>query len=123
MPVMHPVIGLGVVRLFVAHFFDESGEHGAGNLLPIDLVYLAARFLRLFRLFYFRFHDLVQALAPPIELSLRSRPTGNFHHTIFSLHRQESWGAANHYYSNNYTGLYVLKGGRNKIENSLAVFD
>ena len=38
MPVVHPVIGLGVVRLFVTHLFDESGKHGAGNLLYVDLL-------------------------------------------------------------------------------------
>lgn len=38
MPVVHPVIGLGVVRLFVAHLFNESGEDGAGNLLHVDLM-------------------------------------------------------------------------------------
>ena len=38
MPVVHPVIGLCIVRLFVAHLFDESGEHGAGNILHINLM-------------------------------------------------------------------------------------
>ena len=57
-----------------------------------------------------------------LNYPLRSRPRGNFHHTIFRPHQQESCDAANLYNSNNYTGLYVLKERRKKIGNLLAVF-
>lgn len=62
MPVMHPVIGVCVVGLFVAHFFDQPSERWAGHVTQVYLVNFVSQLLLLF---HFRFYDFVQSLLPP----------------------------------------------------------
>jgi hypothetical protein len=45
---MHPVVSVRRVRLFISHFFDESGKRRAGNVICIQLAYFGFEFLLLF---------------------------------------------------------------------------
>jgi len=65
MSVVRPVVGMRIINLFIAHFFNQPCEHGAGNVTHVNLVDFAKRLLLFF---HFEIYYIIQSPAPPIGL-------------------------------------------------------